>query len=939
MIFKKTNQRLNLPALLMCLLLSALVLCCLASLAGARPLAYVVHSLSNTVSVLDLGRGRVVKEIPVGKEPFGLAFSPDGQRAYVANAQSKEISVIDVSRHELLRNIATGSELPAWVAVSSDGSYIYVTHERGNDVAVIAAGSSAVVRRIPVGRGPAGIVVSHDSRFAYVANEGSHEVWLLDLQREVAINKVSVGMVPQGLAMSPDGVWLYVANFGSNSVSVVATGRNRVEAEIPVGRGPVGIAASPDGRFVYTANFRSASLSVVDVAQRKQIANIPVGEKALGVAVGPDGRYIYIANSKDRQLSVIGADQLAVMQRINLEQRPFKVAVLPETHFRLQIRHLCMTLFVVALGFLLIHATRTPHFQKTSESTPVQTQGSAPDSSTCSEMTDREALLEASSSKERWILTATLVLALGLRVVGLNWGIPVFDADTAKTAPDLRVSFHLDEDNFLWNLSRVRPEKFDFFVADFHWGTLQYHLLEVALLLAEFLGVVSSPWRESFLNFHPTEYARIFAVGRTVSAVLGSLSIFAAYAIGKRLYGKGAAILSALIVSVLPVHVVNSHYLTSDVTMVFFLLLAFFALILSFEFPSPKRHGLAGLAAGLAVTAKYNALAFVGAVLILHIVSRMAGWKKKIWFYVGFCSGFVIGEPYALIYPWQFAESVAPYVRIGDFPEGAVPSFGALLSLQIKNMAVFGLGLPLSIALLALIVRFVRTSGRLLRSRGCDRKQIFSYYFQPPKGPRRLILGLTISCFVLSTLPLRQPLIRYALPATVFLVFPAADFLFKLSYKLWGRGLVIATLFLTGLLSLLQVRILTQTHTVNEAFQWIERHVPAGASIKKGWPEIPVLNPAKFRITNFFVQKDLADFRKYFLNENEEVEFPDYVVLDGLSTLETPPEFWETLERNYNVVAKFERMPQIGGTDLPEWDPPHDWRYTHPFIWIYRKRM
>jgi hypothetical protein len=57
---------------------------------------------------------------------------------------------------------------------------------------------------------------------------------------------------------------------------------------------------------------------------------------------------------------------------------------------------------------------------------------------------------------------AVFALGVALRITGLDWGIPVYDADAATAAPELRVSFHPDEDNFLWNLVRVRPEKMDF---------------------------------------------------------------------------------------------------------------------------------------------------------------------------------------------------------------------------------------------------------------------------------------------------------------------------------------------------------------------------------------------------------------------------------------------------------------------------------------------
>jgi YVTN family beta-propeller protein len=882
------------------------LICCVPCAAEARPLVYVTNSLSNTVSVIDVGRGQLVKEIPVGKEPFGLAFSPDGQRAYVANAQSREVSVIEVSQHRLLRNILVNSELPVWVAVSPDGSYVYVTNERSNDVTVIAAASNAVVGRIPVGRGPAGIVVCHDSRYAYVANEGSHDVSLLDLQREGVIKTIAVGRVPQGLAASPDGAWLYAANFGSNSISVIATPRNEVEAQILVGSGPVSVAVSPDGYHVYTGNFTSGSLSVVDALKRTEVASVHTGSETFGVASDPGGKHVYAVNGKDGQLSVVDTGQLEVTQRIALGKGPFKLAVVPEFPFRLQQRHFWIGLFLVTLGTVLFQATK----------------------------------FVASAEGSTRLLMGAFVLALGLRVVGLNWGVPVFQAETARATPELRVSFHLDEDNLLWNLTRVRPESLDFYVPDFHWGTLQYHLVEMALLLAESVGLISSPWRESFLSFHPIEYARVFGAGRAVSAILGACSVFLAYAIGSRLYGRGPAIVSALILSLLPVHVVNSHYLTSDVTMVFFLLLAFLALVSSFENPSKGAHALAGLAAGLAVTAKYNAVYLLPVAFLWHVASRMGGWRKKIWFYPGIALGFLMGEPYALVYRRQFWESVEPYLLKGALPEGAGPGSGALLSLQAKNMAFFGLGLPLTLALLFVLIPWLvgYASKSLPNVRTCSVKENVARYLQAPKNQLRLVLALTVVSFVLSMVLLRQPLLRYTLPVTVFLIFPTANFLSGESVKPWRRGLVIAALFLTGVLSLLQVRILVEEHTVNQAFQWIERHVPAGASIKKGWPEIPVLNPRKFRVTNFFVQKRLADFRGYFADEAGKAEFPDYVLLDSLPTLEIPPEFFTTLQENYCLVAEFERVPQLGRFKLPEWEPPHDWRYSHPLVRIYRRR-
>jgi YVTN family beta-propeller protein len=55
------------------------LICCLPSAAEARPLVYVTNSLSNTVSVIDVGRGQRVTEIPVGNNGHYLERWKDGR--------------------------------------------------------------------------------------------------------------------------------------------------------------------------------------------------------------------------------------------------------------------------------------------------------------------------------------------------------------------------------------------------------------------------------------------------------------------------------------------------------------------------------------------------------------------------------------------------------------------------------------------------------------------------------------------------------------------------------------------------------------------------------------------------------------------------------------------------------------------------------------------
>ena len=58
----------------------------------------------DTVSVVSIAAGRVVRTIAVGSRPIGIALDAAGTRAYAANSGSGSVSVIDVATQ---RTVAT----------------------------------------------------------------------------------------------------------------------------------------------------------------------------------------------------------------------------------------------------------------------------------------------------------------------------------------------------------------------------------------------------------------------------------------------------------------------------------------------------------------------------------------------------------------------------------------------------------------------------------------------------------------------------------------------------------------------------------------------------------------------------------------------------------------------------------------------------------------
>jgi YVTN family beta-propeller protein len=125
-----------------------------------------------SVSRVDLASGKVVKVIPVGLHPSGIAWDERSSRLYVANGNSDEVSVIDTRSDSVVATIAIApfrldrvGLAPTAVALSPDGSTLFVALGGANAVAVydVAAGRAArLTGLIPTGWYPTTLDVSAD---------------------------------------------------------------------------------------------------------------------------------------------------------------------------------------------------------------------------------------------------------------------------------------------------------------------------------------------------------------------------------------------------------------------------------------------------------------------------------------------------------------------------------------------------------------------------------------------------------------------------------------------------------------------------------------------------------------------------------------------------------------------------------------------------------
>ncbi len=174
--------------------------------------AYVANRFDNTVSVVDLGSGKVTATVDAGREPIALTLA--GNNLYIANHLSSAasnadvvaatVTVMDTAKNTVKKTIelTDGATGVRGIAASPDGKYVFVTHlvaryaypttqlDRGwinsNGFSVIETKTNEsyaiLLDEVELGASnPWDIAISDDGKTLYVSLSGTHEIMTVNL--------------------------------------------------------------------------------------------------------------------------------------------------------------------------------------------------------------------------------------------------------------------------------------------------------------------------------------------------------------------------------------------------------------------------------------------------------------------------------------------------------------------------------------------------------------------------------------------------------------------------------------------------------------------------------------------------------------------------------------------------------------------------------------
>jgi len=475
-------------------------------------------------------------------------------------------------------------------------------------------------------------------------------------------------------------------------------------------------------------------------------------------------------------------------------------------------------------------------------------------------------------------------------------------------------------------------------------------------------------------------YGAFHEAGRSVSAIFDLLGIVLVYFIGRRLFGVFAGLLAATLLSFTALNIQLSHFSTFDAIATTLVVATFYFALRANDSEHVLDFAAIGLCGGLAVASKLSALPIL-AVAILPLAERMRlhGWKS-IFFRQGDRTGsipallgtvvalffaalaFRIAQPYAFAGPHLWNLRFDPHwlddVRywneqqkgLGNAPPSIQWADRAPILFVVKNMVVWGMGIPLGItALVALALSGVR---------------IITARTWPPFW-LLVLVGWPTFHIVYYGIGFVKTM-RYVAPAYPFLVLLAAGLLATLWTKGRTRSLgglslnlgqvvVAGVVLFTALYGIAFTRIYTKPDVRITASHWFYDNVPPGSLyLAEHWDEgFPMLFPDEnIRLYESSELKLYDGDNHVKLNTLlDQLDSADYIFMVSNRLYGSIPriperypmttEYYDMLfsgELGYELVETFTNYPNLFGIEIPDQSAEEAFTvYDHPKVVAFKK--
>jgi len=445
----------------------------------------------------------------------------------------------------------------------------------------------------------------------------------------------------------------------------------------------------------------------------------------------------------------------------------------------------------------------------------------------------------------------------------------------------------------------------------FDYPALYLYIL-FALLAVYYLWSRIVGWSTGVAHFAGGTHGHwpmFYLIGRGASAAFGTVTVLWVYRIGRALFGQSIGIAAAIFLSLAFLHVRDSHYATTDVTMTLFVMCAILSVVQLDQDRRARHAWTAAIFAGLATGTKYNAALLA---IPMTIVELLFAWappspeasadKRRPWrrfvretylplMALVMVATFLATSPYLLL---DYQKALQDFRALQEsMSVGMTPPelLGPGWIYHFRFSLVHGLGLPLFVASLV---------------------GIGVAAWQSPRAA--LILGAFPAAYYVVAGASANVFVRYMIPVVPFLCIFAAvavDAVSRAAARATGvyQGIIgaamVAAIIAPSAWSVVQFdSILAREDSRNIAAKWVMDNVPFGSSVYTtgnmyGFPPLEDRINSKYRLIAY-------DYRGDAFTEKSRpfAELPDWIIVSrsALPYSHIPQRVLDLLPSDYRLV-------------------------------------
>ena len=202
--------------------------------------------LPGHIAIVDLKKGKVIKDIVGKPETEGLEFSKDGKKLVVTNESDDSITVHDLKTGKLLKNIPIGDfgKRPRGIKVSPDGKS-YISTLEFSDELLILDSKFKPIKTIATGKSPYGVSYDRAGKRIFIASSKEKALQVYDANTFEKIKDIHTGDRCWHFSFTPDDKNILLACGRSSEIVVIDTETLEVTKRIEDKQLPWGIVTYP----------------------------------------------------------------------------------------------------------------------------------------------------------------------------------------------------------------------------------------------------------------------------------------------------------------------------------------------------------------------------------------------------------------------------------------------------------------------------------------------------------------------------------------------------------------------------------------------------------------------------------------------------------------------------------------------------------------------